>query len=400
MAGKKILFISGSLGLGHIFRDLAITAELRKNHPDLDIYWLAAHPATLVIENAGEHILVEAGAYANDNDSAEEAGEEGFRLSLMTYLMKAREEWKQNITVFEKALSLQQFDLVIADEAYEIGIAIGQREIIFELPFIFIFDFIGNVSMSWNPVERLLTYVWNRQWAKLEALFAQEKNQGLFVGVPEDIPDTSLGFLLPNRRYLGKQMCEFTGYILPFDPADYSDQKEIKKRLGYGEAPLVVCSIGGTSVGRELLELCASAFPIIRETIPDLHMVLVCGPRLPVETLEVEKGMEVRGYVPDLYQHFAASDLTIVQGGGTTTLELTALQRPFIYFPLEGHFEQQVHVAGRLERYHTGIKMLYSETTPSSLAETVVANLGKPISHPAIPVDGARKAVQIINRYL
>lgn len=55
--------------------------------------------------------------------------------------------------------------------------------------------------------------------------------------------------------------------------------------------------------------------------------------------------MEVRGYVDRLYEHFAVSDLAVVQAGGTTTLELTALRRPFLYFPVEEHFEQRVHVA-------------------------------------------------------
>ena len=30
---------------------------------------------------------------------------------------------------------------------------------------------------------------------------------------------------------------------------------------------------------------------------------------------------------------------------------MTALRRPFLYFPLEGHFERQIHVANRLERH-------------------------------------------------
>ena len=66
-----------------------------------------------------------------------------------------------------------------------------------------------------------------------------------------------------------------------------------------------------------------------------------------------------------------------MQGGGTTTLELTALGRPFLYFPLQGHFEQEVAVSERLARHRAGTKMRFSETTPGSLAETVVAHLGR-----------------------
>ena len=46
-----------------------------------------------------------------------------------------------------------------------------------------------------------------------------------------------------------------------------------------------------------------------------------------------------------LYRHLAACDLAVVQGGLTTTMELTAVGRPFLYFPLANHFEQQLHVA-------------------------------------------------------
>ena len=90
-----------------------------------------------------------------------------------------------------------------------------------------------------------------------------------------------------------------------------------------------MCSVGGTSIGKDLLELCAQAYPIIKQKVPDLRMVLICGPRLAIDELRVPGEIEVKGYVPALYEHFAASDLAIVQGGGTTTIELTALNRPF-----------------------------------------------------------------------
>jgi hypothetical protein len=77
--------------------------------------------------------------------------------------------------------------------------------------------------------------------------------------------------------------------------------------------------------------------------------------------------------------------LAVVQGGGTTTLELTALRRPFTYFPLEGHFEQNLVVAKRLARHGAGERLLYSETMPEMLAETVIGQLGREASWPPIP---------------
>ena len=70
-------------------------------------------------------------------------------------------------------------------------------------------------------------------------------------------------------------------------------------------------------------------------------------------------GLEVRGYVHNLYRHLAACDLAVVQGGLTTAMELTANRRPFLYFPLGHHFEQRIHVAWRLERYRAGRRLEY-----------------------------------------
>ena len=83
-------------------------------------------------------------------------------------------------------------------------------------------------------------------------------------------------------------------------------------------------------------------------------MVVVCGPRFDPTTIDAPPGVDVRGYVPRLYEHFAACDVAVVQGGGTSTLELTALRRPFVYFPLEGHAEQTLVVAKRLARQGAG----------------------------------------------
>jgi UDP:flavonoid glycosyltransferase YjiC (YdhE family) len=106
----------------------------------------------------------------------------------------------------------------------------------------------------------------------------------------------------------------------------------------------------------------------------------------------------VRGYVPKLYEHLDACDVAVVQGEGTTTLELTALRRPFLHFPLEGHCEQEVAVAGRLARHGAGVRMTLSQTTPEMLAERVAVLVGTEPDYPAIACDGARRAAEVALR--
>jgi hypothetical protein len=333
---------------------------------------------------------------ADDNGPAEDAARPGFQLNLISYLTKAMGAWAQNVQAFEQVTGQERFDAVVADEAYEIAVALGKGQVHLEAPFVMIYDFIGNVAMSWNPMELLGTYMWNREWAGIRKQFSGGKDVALFVGELEDVPDTGLGPFLPNRRELARDTCQFLGYILPFDPADCADKSALRAELGYGKEPLVVCAIGGTAVGRDLLALCAQAYPMLLEQMPNLHMVLVCGPRLDPEDLDISQEIDVRGYVPELYKHFAACDLAIVQSGNTTTLELTALGRPFLYFPLDGHFEQQVHVASRLARHGAGIQRAYAKTTPRSLSEAVLSNIGTEAAYPPIATNGAERAAQII----
>ena len=81
-------------------------------------------------------------------------------------------------------------------------------------------------------------------------------------------------------------------------------------------------------------------------------------------------------------------------------MELTALQKPFLYFPLENHFEQEIAVAQRCKRHNAGIKMNYSKTTPKTLAKEVVKNIDSKVQYTKIATDGAQKAAKLISELL
>ena len=395
----RVLYISGSLGLGHITRDLAIAQELRRQLSEVDIRWLAVHPASLMLQEAGEAIVPEASDYANDNEFAERSAHGG-KLNLLSYLLKAKAAWKQNIRVFANIVSSQQFDLVIGDETYEITLALRNYPELKKFPFVMIFDFVGLDAMTSNPLERLGVYAWNRKWCHdYRRRRKPSYDLALFVGEEGDVPDKPFGFMLPSRREFAKAMYRFVGYIFPFNPSALRNQAELRKKLGYGPEPLVVASVGGTSIGKDLLELCGKAYDVIREKIPSLHLVLISGPRIAPEALNVPKGVEIRQFVPHLYDHFAACDLAVVQGGATSTLELTALRRPFLYFPIEGHSEQ-ANVARMLDRHGAGVRMSFSGTTPGSLAEKMLLLIGSTVSYSAIPTNGAERAARLVVQLL
>jgi hypothetical protein len=81
-------------------------------------------------------------------------------------------------------------------------------------------------------------------------------------------------------------------------------------------------------------------------------------------------------------------------------MELTASCRPFLYFPLRHHFEQTFHVRHRLERYSAGRYMDYDAETPATIADAIVAELGRDVAYRPVERNGAARAAAAIAEVL
>jgi UDP:flavonoid glycosyltransferase YjiC (YdhE family) len=167
--------------------------------------------------------------------------------------------------------------------------------------------------------------------------------------------------------------------------------------LGYRDGErVIVVSAGGTRVGENLLRKCAEAFALVADQIPETRMVLVTGPRLAPDELPRHPRVEPRAFVPRLFEHHAAADLAVVQGGLATTMELAVFRTPFLYFPLRDHFEQQIHVVHRLERLGAGVRMDYDRTDAEALRAAILGHLGQPALWREPPAGGTERAAQMI----
>jgi len=192
---------------------------------------------------------------------------------------------------------------------------------------------------------------------------------------------------------------DFAGYITGFEPV--ADREALRAELGYSAGERVcLVTVGGSGVGLPLLRRIADSYEQASSAIPDLRMVIVAGPRIDPSSLTAPQGVEVRRYVHDLYRQLAACDVAVVQGGLTTAMELTANRRPFLYFPLKHHFEQQVHVHPRLCRYGAGRRMGYDAAAPEAIADAIVGELGREVDYRTVETDGARRAAARIAELL
>jgi hypothetical protein len=77
-------------------------------------------------------------------------------------------------------------------------------------------------------------------------------------------------------------------------------------------------------------------------------------------------------------------------------MELTAARRPFLYFPLRNHFEQNRHVRHRLDRYGAGRYMDYDLSSPEVIAEAIAVEIDRVPDYLPVATDGARQAAELI----
>jgi hypothetical protein len=82
-------------------------------------------------------------------------------------------------------------------------------------------------------------------------------------------------------------------------------------------------------------------------------------------------------------------------------MELTANRRPFVYVPLRRHFEQNLHVRHRLDRYRAGRCLDFeSARDPDALAAAVVAQLAAEVDYLPVETDGAARAARLVAQAL
>lgn len=150
--------------------------------------------------------------------------------------MCARKDWSTNAEIVAKVTEREHFDLAVGDEAYDIILELVKNPSLKKFPFMMMYDFIGLDAITYHPMDILVAYMTNRIWVKILTNEHPLADRHIFLGEIEDVADRKFGFMLPNRRRLAEKYVDFVGYVLPFDPKDYTDKAKVRKILGYGRS--------------------------------------------------------------------------------------------------------------------------------------------------------------------
>ncbi|WP_247090841.1 alpha/beta fold hydrolase [Ornithinimicrobium sp. F0845] len=399
---RRALYLSSPIGLGHCRRDLAVAGELRRHHPDLEIGWLTQEPVTRVLRDAGERVHPACAWLANESSHIEEESGE-HDLHAFQAIRRMDEIMVNNFMVFADVVEEGSYDLVVGDEAWDVDYFLHENPELKRFSFAWMTDFVGWVPMpDGGAEEEALTTDYNAEMIEQRARYRRVRDASVFVGSAEDVVDLPFGPGLPGIRAWTKENFDFAGYVTGFVPPTEAERAATRRRLRVGEDDLLcVVTVGGSGVGGSLLRRVLDAVPAARRLVPDLHFLVVTGPRLDPASLPRRRGVTYRGYLPDLYRELAACDLAVVQGGLTTCMELAAADRPFLYVPLQHHFEQNVHVRHRLERYGAGTCVEYADASdPDHLAEAMAKELRRETRGLAVETDGAARAALLLAQLL
>jgi len=390
---KRVLYISSPIGLGHARRDLSIASELRKLHPDLQIDWLAQHPVTKVLEESGERVHPASAYLASESGHIESESAE-HDLHAFQAIRRMDEILLANFMVFHDLTRENDYDLWIGDESWELDYYLHENPEQKTAAYAWFTDFVGWLPMAdGGEREAFLTADYNAEMIEHIARYPRLRDRAIFIGDPEDIVPHTFGPDLPPIREWTEQHYDFAGYVTGFDPGQLGD----REALGYREDEKVcLVTVGGSGVGGHLLRRVIAAFPEAKQLVPGLRMIAVAGPRIDPASLPGHDGLEIRPYVHELYRHLAACDVAVIQGGLTTAMELTANRRPFVYFPLGHHFEQNYHVRHRLERYRAGRCMDYATAEPSDIAAAIATEVNRPVDYRTVASDGAARAAAML----
>ena len=398
---RRALYVSSPIGLGHARRDVAIADALRALNPELEIDWLAQHPVTAVLEAHGERIHPASSQLANESAH--------MRSEALVHELDCFQAWRRmdeiltaNFMVFDEVARDGQYDLWVGDEAWDVDYYLHENPELKSAAYAWLTDFVGWLPMpEGGEREAALTADYNAEMLEQIARYPRVRDRAIFVGEPDDIVAGTFGPGLPAIREWTEQHFAFAGYVTGFDRDAVGDRIALREQLGYGDDERVcVVTVGGSGVGEDLLRRVIAAFPAAAELTPGLRMMAVAGPRIDPSALPAVPGVELRAYVDDLYRHLAACDLAIVQGGLATAMELTANRRPFIYFPLKRHFEQNLHVAHRLRRYGAGRRMDFDSSPPEVIASAIAQEIGREVDYLPVASDGAARAASLIAELL
>ena len=279
---KKALYLSSPIGLGHGRRDIAITRELRKLHPDLQVDWLAQDPVTRLLEASGERIHPLSARLASETRHIElESGEHD--LNCFQAIRRMDEVLIANFMIFQDAVDEGGYDLVIADEAWDIDHYWHEHPELKKAKLAWFTDFVGYVPMpAGGEHEAFLTTDYNAEMIGHIERHPGVRDRAIFVGNAGGHRAAVVRQGPAGDARLGAEALRFRGlHHRRASRRPSAAARTCADSLGYRpDERVCIVTVGGSGVGTHLIRRILQSYPMARAKLPELRMILVAGPRI------------------------------------------------------------------------------------------------------------------------
>ena len=141
-------------------------------------------------------------------------------------------------------------------------------------------------------------------------------------------------------------------------------------------SPPVLLVFGGSQGAHAINQAVMEAAPILRERIPQLHIIHQTGERDYESARQAYSSLvgaaEAHRFIDDMPARFAQADLLLCRSGASTVAEITAAAKPAIFVPFPGAADDhQKRNAEALERAGAALMLEQSRLSAATLIEAV-----------------------------
>lgn len=189
----------------------------------------------------------------------------------------------------------------------------------------------------------------------------------------------------------------YTGFVCRRTKAQATKELSIPIK----EKKLIVASIGGGSVGGELLIAVANAFCDNPDTTKDYHLQIFTGlysENNLTEKLELleRENISISSFTSDFPEWLSRADLSISMAGYNSCMDAIIANIPALLYPFEQNHEQRFRV--ECLQHAAPLYLLAKEDLqPDEIVAKIHMALSSPKNSSQLDMDGAQQTLQQIN---